>query len=148
VAALEPAFYQELIKLAGLDEARFGAYGLDAMHAQDPEWPRLKAELAAVFRTRTRGEWCALLEGTDACFAPVLSVNEASEHPHNVARRAFVTVNGVLQAAAAPRFSGTVPDDPRAPVPVGADSRAILEEAGFAHTEIGDLLAAGAVVQS
>jgi len=148
VAALEPAFYQQLIRLAGLDAARFGSHGLNPIHAKDPEWPRLKARLAEVFLTRSRDEWCTLLEGTDACFAPVLTVSEASEHPHNVARRAFVTVNGVLQHAPAPRFSGTVPAEPRAPVAVGADSRNILEEAGFAAEEISDLLAAGAVVQS
>lgn len=148
VAAIEPAFYQQLIRLAGLDVERFGPHGFDVLHANNPEWPRLKAELAEVFRTRTRDEWCALLEGTDACFAPVLTVSEASLHPHNVARRAFVTVNGVLQHAPAPRFSGTVPAEPRAPVAIGADSRAILEEAGFDSSDINDLLAAGTVVQS
>ena len=148
VAAIEPAFYRQLIRLAGLDAERFGNQGFDAFHPDNPEWPRLKAELAGVFRTRTRDEWCALLEGTDACVAPVLTVSEASEHPHNVARRAFVTVNGVLQNAPAPRFSGTVPAAPRAPVAVGADSRAILEETGFASRDIDELLAAGTVVQS
>jgi alpha-methylacyl-CoA racemase len=148
VAALEPAFYQQLIRLAGLDAGRFGKQGFDVFHPTNPEWPRLKAELAGIFRSRTRDEWCALLEGTDACVAPVLTVSEASEHPHNVARRAFISVNGVLQHAPAPRFSGTVPAAPRAPVPVGADSRAILEETGFASRDIDELLAAGTVVQS
>jgi alpha-methylacyl-CoA racemase len=148
VAAIEPAFYQELIRLAGLDAPRFGPHGLGPVHANNPEWPRLKAELADVFRARTRDEWCALLEGTDTCFAPVLSVSEASEHPHNVARRAFVTVNGVLQHAPAPRFSGTVPSEPRAPRAVGADTRAILEEAGFGSSDIIGLLAAGAVTEA
>jgi len=148
VAALEPAFYAQLVRLAGLDPARFGPHGLGTIPASNPEWPCLKAELAEVFRSRTRDEWCELLEGTDACFAPVLSVSEASRHPHNVARRAFVTVNGVLQHAPAPRFSGTVPAEPKAPAAIGADSRAILAEAGFDSSEIGDLLAAGAVVQA
>jgi len=148
IAAIEPAFYEELIRLAGLDAARFGPHGLSAFHTSNPEWPRLKTELAAVFRTRTRDEWCALLEGTDACFAPVLTVREASEHRHNVARRTFVTVDGILQHAPAPRFSATVPMEPKAPVAVGADSRAILEEAGFASDDIDGLLASGAVAQA
>ena len=147
VAALEPAFYQELIRRAGLDPGRFGAHGLGAYPTASPEWPRLKAELAEVFRSRTRDEWCVLLEGTDACFAPVLTVSEASQHPHNVARKAFVTVNGVLQNSPAPRFSATVPDEPKAPVAAGTDSRGILLQAGFADGEIDALLAAGAVVQ-
>jgi alpha-methylacyl-CoA racemase len=145
VAAIEPAFYAELVRLAGLDAARFGPHGLGAVPASNPEWPRLKAELAQIFRSKTRDEWCTLLEGSDACFAPVLSVSEASQHPHNVARRAFITVNGVLQHAPAPRFSGTVPAEPVAPRAVGADSRAILEEAGFGRSDINELLAAGAV---
>lgn len=148
VAAIEPAFYAELVRLAGLDAARFGAEGLSAFHANNPEWPRLKAELAEVFRARTRDEWCALLEGTEACFAPVLSVSEASVHPHNVARQAFIRVNGVLQHAPAPRFSGTAPAEPRAPRAVGADTRAILEEAGYGSSDISELLAAGAVTEA
>lgn len=147
IAALEPAFYQDLIRRAGLDPARFGPHGLGAYPVATPEWPRLKAELAEVFRSKTRDEWCTLLEGTDACFAPVLTVSEASQHPHNVARQAFLTLNGVLQHAPAPRFSATVPDEPKAPVAAGADSRAILRQAGFADSEIDSLLASGAVVQ-
>ncbi len=147
LAALEPTFYQDLIRRAGLDAARFGPHGLGAYPVANAEWPRLKAELAEVFRGKTRDEWCALLEGTDACFAPVLTVGEASQHPHNVARKAFLTLNGVLQHAPAPRFSATVPDDPRAPVTGGADSRAVLSQAGFADSEIDSLLASGAVVQ-
>jgi len=147
IAALEPAFYADLIRRAGINPARFGPHGLGAYPAASPEWPRLKAELAEVFRTKTRDEWCALLEGTDACFAPVLTVGEASQHPHNVARQAFLTLNGVMQHAPAPRFSATVPDEPRAPVPGGADSRAVLSAAGFADREIDGLLASGAVIQ-
>jgi alpha-methylacyl-CoA racemase len=145
IAALEPAFYQELIRRAGLDPARFGPHGLGAYPVASPEWPRLKAELAEVFRSKTRDEWCALLEGTDACFAPVLTVGEASRHPHNVARGAFLELNGVVQQAPAPRFSATVPDPPKAPVAAGADSRGILAEAGFSSDEIDGLLASGAV---
>lgn len=147
VAALEPQFYQELVRRAGLDPARFGPRGLGALPVASPEWPALKAELAAVFRTRTRDEWCALLEGTDACVAPVLAAAEAAGHPHNVARRAFIDVNGVVQNAPAPRFSATAPDEPRPPVQSGADTRAVLREAGFAADEIDGLLASGAVAE-
>ena len=147
IAALEPAFYAQLIERAGLDPERFGSHGMGLVPTSDPEWPRLKAELAAVFRTKTRDEWCALLEGTEACFAPVLTVTEASEHPHNRARQAFVTVNGVLQHAPAPRFSVTPAGEPRGPVPAGTDSRRILEQAGFSAAEIAGLLESGAVEQ-
>ena len=147
IAALEPGFYQDLIRRAGLDAAGFAGHGLGVYPIASPEWPRLKAELAAVFRSRTRDEWTALLEGTDACFAPVLSVTEASQHPHNVARKAFVSVNGVLQNAPAPRFSVTVPDEPTPPAVAGTHSRAVLAQAGFAAGEIDNLLASGAVVQ-
>jgi alpha-methylacyl-CoA racemase len=147
IAALEPGFYQDLIRRAGLDAARFAGHGLGAYPIASPEWPWLKAELATVFRSRTRDEWTALLEGTDACFAPVLSVTEASQHPHNVARKAFISVNGVLQNAPAPRFSVTVPDEPTPPAVAGTHSRAVLAQAGFAAGEIDNLLASGAVVQ-
>jgi len=147
VAALEPRFYQDLVRRAGLDPARFGPNGLGPYPVASPEWPALKAELAAVFRTKTRDEWCALLEGTDACVAPVLNAGEASAHPHNVARRAFITVNGVEQNAPAPRFSATPPAEPKPPVQPGADSRAVLLQAGFAPDEIDRLLAAGVVAQ-
>lgn len=148
VAALEPRFYRELIRRAGLDPARFGPHGLGAYPVASPEWPALKAELAAVFRTKTRDEWCALLEGTDACVAPVLTASEASMHPHNVARRTFITVNGIEQNAPAPRFSASVPDEPRPPVQAGTDTRAVLRQAGLPDHEIDELLAAGAVAQS
>lgn len=78
-------------------------------------WPLLKLRLADIFLTRTRDEWCALLEGTDACFAPVLDWDEAPRHAHNVARGTFVTLDGVVQPAPAPRFSGTPPDLPMPP---------------------------------
>lgn len=148
VAALEPAFYQALVRRAGLDPARFGSRGLGGFPAANPEWPALKAELAAVFRTKTRDEWCALLEGTDACVSPVLTAAEASAHPHNVARRAFISVNGVVQNAPAPRFSASIPEDPRPPVRPGADSRAVLKQAGYPDDEIDSLLASGAAAES
>ena len=93
-------------------------------------WPEAKVRLTAVFKTRTRDEWCALLEGTDACFAPVLTTDEAPEHPHNKRRRTYVEVDGIVQPAPAPRFSRTIPDLPIPPQPpLGLDeAEAVLAD--------------------
>ena len=101
VGASEPPFYAALLKGLGLD----GAELPDQM--DQARWPELRERFAAVFKTKTRAEWCALLEGSDACVAPVLSMTEAPRHPHNAARDAFVEVDGVTQPAPAPRFSKT-----------------------------------------
>jgi len=104
IGAIEPQFYALLRERCGIaDDPAFDAQ-MDAAR-----WPLLKLRLADVFRTRTRDEWCALLEGSDACFAPVLDWDEAPAHPHNVARGTFVEVDGVVQPAPAPRFSRSVP---------------------------------------
>ncbi|UTW12414.1 CaiB/BaiF CoA transferase family protein [Marinobacterium rhizophilum] len=116
IGALEPQFYWLLIDKAGLDEALFADQGFGNPKADPARFPQLKAALAAVFRQKTRDQWCELLEGTDACFAPVLSISEAPQHPHNRARQSFVELEGVLQPAPAPRFSRTRPD-------VGASTR-------------------------
>jgi len=94
-------------------------------------------------RTKTRDEWAAIFEGTDACVAPVLSLGEAAQHPHNVARGSFITVNGVEQHAPAPRFSRTAAAPVQAPHRAGADSDGVLEEAGFSAAEIEQLRASG-----
>lgn len=109
VGAIEPQFYAELRRRAGLDDPVFDAQ-LDA-----GRWPELKDRLAAIFRTRTRAEWCALLEGTDACFAPVLDWDEAPHHPHNAARGNWLESGGVMQPAPAPRFSRTAARTPEPP---------------------------------
>ncbi len=101
VAAAEGKFYAELITRMGLDEA-----GLPAQHDR-ARWPELRQRMEAAFRTRTRDEWTELLEGTDACFAPVLSLPEAVEHPHNRARHAFIELDGATAPAPSPRFSRT-----------------------------------------
>ena len=101
VGAIEPQFYALLLEKAGIADAAFS----DQNTMQ--HWPQLKDRLARIFLTKTRDEWCALLEGSDACFAPVLDWDEAPLHPHNQARQTFVTVDGVLQPAPAPRFSHT-----------------------------------------
>ena len=107
--------------------------------------PPLQAQLAALFGTRTRDAWVDLLEGSDACFAPVLSMAEAPRHPHNVARENFLTIAGVTQPAPAPRFSRTVPTAPSPPEAPGASGRAALREWGIDPAGIDALLATGAV---
>ncbi|ROZ68741.1 CaiB/BaiF CoA-transferase family protein [Ramlibacter sp. WS9] len=113
VGAVEPQFYALLREICGIaDDTSFDA------QMDMARWPLLKLRMADVFRTRTRDEWCAALEGTDACFAPVLDWDEAPRHPHNVARETFVTVDGVLQPAPAPRFSRTPAARPGSAAPV------------------------------
>ncbi|MNJ60249.1 hypothetical protein D3C77_559670 [compost metagenome] len=109
-----------------------------AFHTQRDKaaWAPLKERMSALFMTQTRQQWCALLEGTDACFAPVLDWDEAAEHPHNIERETFIRVDGVLQPAPAPRFSRSVPPTPSAPRPSGADSEAILADWGIDNERI------------
>jgi alpha-methylacyl-CoA racemase len=138
VGALEPRFYAELLERVGLD-----ADDLPPQLDRDG-WPALRARLAARFRTRTRDEWCALLEGTDACVAPVLSLAEAPAHPHNQARATFVEVGGVTQPAPAPRFSRTPCATPIPPTGPG-DPAATLAAWGVAPERVAHLRAGGAL---
>ena len=112
VGAIEERFYQELLRRLGIDPASMPP------RADRTRWPEGRARFAAVFRTRSRDAWCAVLEGTDACFAPVLTLEEAAGHPHLRARGTYIEVAGVTQPAPAPRFSETVPEPP-APPPEG-----------------------------
>jgi len=114
IAPIEVKFHAELLRLLEIDPATMPA------QRDQAGWPRWKEVLAERFRTRTRGEWCRILEGTDACFAPVLSMDEAHAHPHNKARSAFIDVGGIHQPAPAPRFSVTRSDPPRPPGAVSA----------------------------
>jgi alpha-methylacyl-CoA racemase len=133
IGSIEPQFYALLVEKAGLDRDRF-APQMDAAR-----WPDLKAELARVFKAKSRDEWCAIMEGTDVCFAPVLSIFEAPDHPHSKAREAFIELDGVVQPAPAPRFSRTVPRVSHASRQPGQDSEAVLKECGFSTEEIGAL---------
>jgi alpha-methylacyl-CoA racemase len=132
IGAIEPQFYAELRAKLNL-----GADFDQQMNVA--RWPEMKARLTEAIRTRTRDEWAALFEGSDACVAPVLSLDEAAAHPHSRARRAFVEVDGTLQPAPAPRFSRSTPDLPRPQPRVGADTEAVLNEFGFSGVEIAAL---------
>jgi alpha-methylacyl-CoA racemase len=140
IAPVEPQFYADLIARLGLTED-------SDFHVQnDPRrWPALKDKLDALFRTHTRDEWCAVLEHTDACFAPVLSMAEAPSHPHNQARGTFLEGDGITQPAPAPRYSGT---PTASPVPLAHDverMQPIWENIGYSDTELEALRAAGVI---
>jgi alpha-methylacyl-CoA racemase len=139
IGSLEPQFYASLLE-------RLGLAGEDLPKQMEPaHWPALKERLEAIFLTKTRDEWCVVFEGSDACFAPVLSMTEAPDHPHNRARGTFVDVNGALQPRPAPRFSRTPTEVGRAPAPVGEHTDEVLREAGFADKAITALRESGAV---
>jgi alpha-methylacyl-CoA racemase len=114
---------------------------MDASH-----WPAFRERLTGIFKTKTRDQWCEVFEGSDACFAPVLKMSEAPEHPHNVARGTFVDVNGARQPRPAPRFSRTEAEIGRAPAKKGEHSDEILAEVGCSVGEIAELRDLGAVV--
>ncbi|MHB0773970.1 CaiB/BaiF CoA transferase family protein [Bradyrhizobium sp. 1.29L] len=141
VVADEPQFYAEFIKRLGLNHDRRFVEGQG-----DPKmWPNLLSELMALFATKTRAQWCELLEGTDACFAPVLVPPESAVHPHIAARSVYVTIDGVLQAAPAPRFSATPSAEP-ARVPVcGAHTQDVLSEIQLAPEQLDRLTKSGAL---
>ena len=139
LGSIEPQFYALLLEKAGLDDPQF------KLQMSRDDWPELKSKLAAVIKTKTRDEWTALMEGTDVCFGPVMGLKEAATHPHNAARETFVTIDGVVQPAPAPRFSAT-PGAIQAPPPtIGADNEAALSDWGFAPSAIEALRAAGAL---
>jgi alpha-methylacyl-CoA racemase len=140
VGALEPQFYRLLIEKCGL-----AGEGLESAQFDVSRWPELKARMTALFLGKTRAEWCALLEGTDVCFAPVLNFPEAAAHPHNRARGAYVEMGGVTQPAPAPRFSATPAEVRSPPAGIGADTGVLLEAAGFAAAEIDALRSRGIV---
>ncbi|MGD0083685.1 MAG: CaiB/BaiF CoA-transferase family protein [Acidimicrobiales bacterium] len=137
VGALEPQFYAQLLQIMGLDAAE------QPPQMDRSQWPDAKRRYAEIFRTKTRDEWAALAEGTDSCIAPVLSMTEAVDHPHNAARQTFVKVDGVLQPSPAPRFRNRplgVPAGPRWP---GEDGAAALADWGIPAERVSALAAEG-----
>ncbi|MGH8504372.1 MAG: CaiB/BaiF CoA transferase family protein [Stenotrophobium sp.] len=134
IGSIEPQFYAILAKQLNLDAKIYGN------QFDFARWPEQKEKIAGLFKQKTRDEWCAIFEGSDVCFAPVLSIDEAPQHPHNVARNSFVSVGGKTQPAPIPRFSRTPAS---APVPVrkvGADTREVLTDFGFSSSEIDGLI--------
>ncbi|MEY4512714.1 MAG: hypothetical protein RLZZ450_4836 [Pseudomonadota bacterium] len=140
IGALEPAFYRELLARLGLTHDPRCAVQMDRTR-----WPAMREAFCEVFRRQTRAAWEAVFVGSDACFAPVLSPFEAAEHPHNEARRTFVTVDGKLQPAPAPRFSRTESSVRSAPAMPGAHTDEVLAEWGFSPDELTQLRAAAAI---
>jgi alpha-methylacyl-CoA racemase len=135
IAAIELKFRAELFELLGLP------YTTD-------EGPELRGKLEEIFKTRSRDEWCELLEGSDACFAPVLTMAEAPHHPHNVARRSFVEIEGVMQPAPTPRFSRTPAERPTPPRELGQDTHSTLADWGIGAERIAALCANGVVLEA
>ena len=143
IGSIEPQFYAELMRLTGLtDDADF------ARQMDRERWPALKTRLAAVFREKSRDEWCEIMERTDVCFAPVLRMDEAARHPHNVARGTFVEVDGLTQPAPAPRFSRTAARIDRPPAHDGEHTTEVLRDWGLDGERIAELVESGAVKQA
>lgn len=138
IAPIEGKFYAELLRRLNLDPDALPPQ-MDRRH-----WPKAQEQFAALFKTQTRDEWCAILEATDACFAPVLTTDEAPLHPHNAARATFVEIDGIVQPAPAPRFSRTVPDLPIPPQPNSRENAEAALAAWLDPGEIARLAAAGA----
>jgi alpha-methylacyl-CoA racemase len=138
IGSIEPQFYALLRQATGLTaDPDFDAQ-------MDPaRWPELKARLAAIILTKSRDEWCAIMEHGDICFAPVLSLAEAPLHPHNAARQTFIDVGGLTQPAPAPRYSATMTDAPSPPGPVGAEGEGLLSALGYSADRIAALRDAG-----
>jgi len=140
VGGIEAQFYAELLKGLGLE----GDASLPHQQSRD-DWPAMKRRFAEVFRAKTRDEWTAVFDGTDACVVPVLSPWEAHEHPHNVARSTFVEVDGAVQPGPAPRFSRTPSAISKAPSLPGADTVSGLAEWGVDEATVGKLRESGAL---
>ena len=139
IGSIEKRFYEDLLGRLGL-----AGEPLPKQHDR-AGWPILKARIAAIFKSKTRAEWEQAFEGSDACFAPVLSLAECARHPHNVLRKTFVERDGVQQPAPAPRFSRTVPEMGGTPPEAGADTRSVLAASGFSEAEIARLMKDGVV---
>ncbi len=140
IGSIEPQFYAELLRLTGLDADEEFANQHDRGN-----WVHLKARLTELFATKSRDEWCTLMEHTDVCFAPVLTMSEAAQHPHNRERETFVEFDGVTQPAPAPRFSRTKPLITLPPARAGEHTRDVLADWGFDAVAIDSLFEAGAV---
>jgi alpha-methylacyl-CoA racemase len=138
IGSIEPQFYALLLEKCGLTDD-------PAFQNQMSQWPELKARMTTLFKTKTRAQWCELMEGSDVCFAPVLDLDEAPQHPHNRARATFVERDGVIQPAPAPRFSRTAPAIQSQSAIAGEHTEEVLTAWGFTAAEIAALQQAGAI---
>ncbi|PCH61467.1 MAG: carnitine dehydratase [SAR86 cluster bacterium] len=139
IGSIEPQFYALLLDKCGIDDPEFLA------QQDQSKWPELKQKLSALFKTKTRAHWCELMENTDVCFAPILDMDEAPQHPHNIARETFVEVEGVTQPAPAPRFSRSTTAIQSGPAIVGEHNEAVLQDWGFSAQQIDALSSAEAI---
>src|SRR5579863_460058 len=142
IGSIEVKFYDELLRLSGLKKEEL------APQNERKSWPKMKERVAALFRTKTRDEWCKIMEGSDICFAPVLSMAEAPQHPHNRERGTFVEPDGVVQPAPAPRFSRTPGAIQRPPARAGEHTEEALRDWGFSASDLAALRTCGAFVQA
>lgn len=139
LGSIEPQFYALLLKLGEIDDPEF-------QHQLDRDkWPALKEKITTIIKTKTRDQWCDIMLGSDVCFAPVLSMEEAMNDPHNVQRKAFVEVEGVKQPAPSPRFSRTVPEIQGPPPASGEHNESALSDWGLPMEEIDSIKASGAI---
>ena len=142
IGSIEAKFYEELLRLSGLK-------GEELPRQLDRKsWPAMKERIAKLFRTKTRDEWCRIMEGSDVCFAPVLSMEEAPRHPHNRQRATFVEENGVIQPAPAPRFIRTPSAIQRPPARPGEHTEEALRDWGFSASDLERLRACGAIASA
>ncbi len=142
VGSIEAKFYEELLERSGLKNEELPRQN------DRPSWPGMKQRLKALFLTKTRDEWCKIMEGTDICFAPVLSMDEAPQHPHNRVRGTFVVQDGVTQPAPAPRFSRTPSAIQCPPAVPGEHTEEALRDWGFSPTELEKLRNCGAIASN
>ena len=143
IGSIEPQFYAELLRLTGLEGDEQFSKQMDSS-----EWPALKGRLTELFAQKTRAEWCEIMEMTDVCFAPVLTMSEAAEHPHNVERETFIELGGMTQPAPAPRFSRTSPEASGLRAHAGEHTREVLADWGIEEARVAALLESGAVRQA
>ena len=139
IGSLEPQFYALLLEKAEITDPEFQE------QLDEAAWPAKREKLNQLFKTRTRQQWCDIMEGTDACFAPVLDLKEAPVHPHNIDRKTFVELDGVVQPAPAPRFSRTQGEIQGPAAMAGEHTREVLSAWNFSDQEIGELQASGVI---
>ena len=139
IGSLEPQFYALLLEKAEITDPEFQE------QLDEAAWPAKREKLNQLFKTKTRQQWCDIMEGTDVCFAPVLDLKEAPTHPHNIDRKTFVELEGVVQPAPAPRFSRTQGEIQGPAAVAGEHTREVLSAWNFTDQEIGELQASGAI---